>query len=192
MKRSSGFSLVEVSLALGVVSVALIAILGLLPIGIHINKVTIDETRAAADVLTALEADLRNTHPTATFNASSNAFAAGRSRIFGLVLPYSTYGTSSRVALNTALSAVTSGTVPIPNEWTVALDDSLSPMTTFSQHPPFQATVIYTAVPSSALTPIQAKLIVSWPALANATVADLTNNSKVQGYVQALVTFPAP
>ncbi|XHR27683.1 MAG: hypothetical protein ACFUZC_17300 [Chthoniobacteraceae bacterium] len=192
MKRASGFSLVEVSLALGVVAVALIAILGLLPFGIQTNKVTIDETRAASDILTSLEADLRNTYPSATFNASPNAFGAGRSRIFGLALPYSMSGTPSRVALNTALSAVTSGTVPVPGEWSTALDDSLHPLPTFSQHAPFQATVVYTTVPSSGLTPIQAKLIVSWPALSNATVADLTDTAKVRGYVQAVVTFPEP
>jgi type II secretory pathway pseudopilin PulG len=41
-----GFSLVEVVIALGVISFALVAIIGLLPIGLATNRGTIQETRA--------------------------------------------------------------------------------------------------------------------------------------------------
>lgn len=41
-----GFSLVEVVIALGVISFALVAIIGLLPIGLASNRGTIQETRA--------------------------------------------------------------------------------------------------------------------------------------------------
>lgn len=45
-RRGPGFSLVEVVIALGVISFALVAIIGLLPIGLASNRGTIQETRA--------------------------------------------------------------------------------------------------------------------------------------------------
>lgn len=45
-RPTRGFSLVEIVLALGVISFALVAIIGLLPIGLASNRGTIQETRA--------------------------------------------------------------------------------------------------------------------------------------------------
>jgi uncharacterized protein (TIGR02598 family) len=59
------FSLVEVTLALGVAAVSVIAIFGLLPIGAETNRNATSQT-AAIHILAALNADLR-----ATPNASS-------------------------------------------------------------------------------------------------------------------------
>ncbi|MEP7015268.1 MAG: hypothetical protein ABI925_07495 [Verrucomicrobiota bacterium] len=47
LDRESAFSLVEVVLALGVVSFAIVAILGILPTGLQTGKFAQDETRAA-------------------------------------------------------------------------------------------------------------------------------------------------
>ena len=47
MKRCSAFSLIEVVIALGVVSFAIIAILGLVPTGLTTSHSSQDETRAA-------------------------------------------------------------------------------------------------------------------------------------------------
>jgi uncharacterized protein (TIGR02598 family) len=55
-----GFSLVEVTLALGVASLCLSTIFGLLPVGIRTNQNAIQQI-AAADVLGAVIADLRAT-----------------------------------------------------------------------------------------------------------------------------------
>ena len=54
------FSLVEVTLALGVAAVSLLAIFALLPVGIKTNQVAIEQT-ASTDVLSAIIADLRAT-----------------------------------------------------------------------------------------------------------------------------------
>lgn len=54
----NGFSLVEVALALGVASFALLTILGLLPVGIGAQQSSINET-VAANIATAVIADLR-------------------------------------------------------------------------------------------------------------------------------------
>ena len=60
---SAGFSLVEVTLALGVAAFCLIALFGLLPLGIQTNQSSISQT-AAASVLSSVSADLRTTPKT--------------------------------------------------------------------------------------------------------------------------------
>lgn len=55
-----GFSLVEVTLALGVAAISLLAIFSLLPIGVQTSQRAIEQT-SSADILSALIADLRAT-----------------------------------------------------------------------------------------------------------------------------------
>ena len=57
------FSLIEVTLALGVAATSLLVIFSLLPIGMQINQRSIEQT-ASADILSAVVADLRATAPT--------------------------------------------------------------------------------------------------------------------------------
>jgi uncharacterized protein (TIGR02598 family) len=64
-RRCSSFSLVEVTLALGVAAVSLLVIFSLLPIGLQTNQRSIEQT-AAADILSTVAADLRATSRTAT------------------------------------------------------------------------------------------------------------------------------
>lgn len=54
------FSLVEVTLALGIAAISLLAIFTLLPVGIKTNQIAIEQT-ASTDVLSAIAADLRST-----------------------------------------------------------------------------------------------------------------------------------
>jgi uncharacterized protein (TIGR02598 family) len=61
----NAFSLVEVTLALGVAAVALIAIFGLLVTGTQTNHTAIEQS-ASSDILTAVAADLRATPKTNT------------------------------------------------------------------------------------------------------------------------------
>jgi uncharacterized protein (TIGR02598 family) len=58
--RRNAFSLVEVTLALGVAAVSLLVIFSLLPIGLQTNQRSIEQT-ASADILSAVAADLRAT-----------------------------------------------------------------------------------------------------------------------------------
>jgi uncharacterized protein (TIGR02598 family) len=58
--RSAGFSLVEVTLALGVAAFCLITLFGLLPLGVKTNQNSISQTAAAA-MLSSVMADLRAT-----------------------------------------------------------------------------------------------------------------------------------
>ena len=59
MKRHA-FSLVEVTLALGVAGVSLLTIFALLPVGVRTNQIAIEQT-ASTDILSAVAADLRAT-----------------------------------------------------------------------------------------------------------------------------------
>jgi uncharacterized protein (TIGR02598 family) len=61
--RLQGFSLVEVTLALGVAAVSLVAIFSLLPIGLQTSHNAIEQS-ASADILATVVADLRATPPT--------------------------------------------------------------------------------------------------------------------------------
>jgi uncharacterized protein (TIGR02598 family) len=65
-----GFSLVEVTLALGVASVCLVTILGLLPIALRTNQNASSQT-IAANILSAVIADMRATPRAGT---TSNQF----------------------------------------------------------------------------------------------------------------------
>ncbi len=73
MKRGSrlsqAFSLVEVTLALGVTAFSLIAVMGLLPVAAKTHRAAVQQTRAN-DILTAIVADFRAT-PKGSGNSSS-------------------------------------------------------------------------------------------------------------------------
>jgi uncharacterized protein (TIGR02598 family) len=67
----AGFSLIEVTLALGVAAFCLIALFGLLPLGIQTNQSSISQT-AAASVLSSVVADLRATPKISLTSAQYN------------------------------------------------------------------------------------------------------------------------
>lgn len=66
--RASGFSLVEVTLALGVAAFCLIAVFGLLPIGVQTNQRSTSQTLATA-IVSSVVADMRATPKTASTSA---------------------------------------------------------------------------------------------------------------------------
>jgi len=62
-KPRAAFSLVELTLALGVAAVSMLVIFSLLPIGLQTNQRSIEQT-ASVDILSAVAADLRATPAT--------------------------------------------------------------------------------------------------------------------------------
>src|SRR5438477_10130036 len=66
--RTGAFSLVEVTLALGVAAFCLIAVFGLVPIGIQTNRNATSQT-AATNIIAAVVADLRATPNASTTSA---------------------------------------------------------------------------------------------------------------------------
>lgn len=177
-RPSNSFSLVEVAISLGIASFALLSIVALLPIGVRTNQISTEETRASF-ILTAVEADLRNTHP---------SLNGGKSRCYGLMLPY-TLNAAGRLTLNRLVPLNTLST-----DTTIGLGENEMPLAlTTVPRPRYQVSVIYTQVPAAGgLAPIEARLIVNWPAVNTTAVAKLSSLTNVNGYVEAYVTFPAP
>ena len=77
----AGFSLVEVTLALGVVVLCLVSVFGLLAVGINSASISIDQT-SATNILTSIAADLE-----ATKNPAPKNTTAQVSPIFNLTIP---------------------------------------------------------------------------------------------------------
>jgi uncharacterized protein (TIGR02598 family) len=68
LSAAAAFSLVEVTLALGIAAFCLIAVLGLMPVGVQTNRNATSQT-AATNIMAAVVADLRATlkpNPTST------------------------------------------------------------------------------------------------------------------------------
>jgi uncharacterized protein (TIGR02598 family) len=68
----AGFSLVEVTIAVGVAGFCLLAIFGLLPIGLKSNQAAINQTLGNS-ILTSVATDLRNTPSTAPRGLATNS-----------------------------------------------------------------------------------------------------------------------
>ena len=139
----AGFSLVEVALALGIAAFALIAISGLLPVGVNSSQVAAEQT-ATLGIVTGLEADLRVTARTATASPS-----------LGIPIPTSpTVGYPTIDANSTA---------------TFCLDDSGGPFpapTTPDVTSRYRATVNFAVPPAGQRTATLVKITISWPAQA--------------------------
>lgn len=108
-KRStSAFSLVELTLALGIAAFCLIAVLGLMPVGVQTNRNATSQT-VATNIMAAVIADLRAT-PKAnntssqfaiTFGTNTTLYFTGSGQ-FSISL-----GTNSRYQLNLTWSGST-------------------------------------------------------------------------------------
>lgn len=66
----AGFSLVEVTLALGIAAFCLIAVFGLMPVGVQTNRNATSQT-GATNIMAALVADLRATPKPPAINTST-------------------------------------------------------------------------------------------------------------------------
>ena len=73
--QAAAFSLVELVLALGVAAFCLIAVFGLIPVGVQTNRNATSQT-AATNIITAIVADLRTT-PTAATSSPQFAITFG-------------------------------------------------------------------------------------------------------------------
>jgi uncharacterized protein (TIGR02598 family) len=74
----SGFSLVEVVLAIGVIAFAIVAILGMFPVGLQTSHSSQDETRAAQiaqDILTSIASQVLGNYPSVKIVQPSSSFS---------------------------------------------------------------------------------------------------------------------
>jgi uncharacterized protein (TIGR02598 family) len=91
-RRPNAFSLVEVTLALGVAAVSLLAIFALLPVGVKTTHIAIEQT-ASTDILSAVAADLRATPVTTPRGGSAT------SPRFGIAIPANPVGANTTTTL---------------------------------------------------------------------------------------------
>jgi len=136
--RTAGFSLVEVTLALGVAAFCLIAVLGLLPTSLRTQQASIEQT-VANGVMTEILGDLRADVRLPPGQASKEGISG-----FGL------HGHWAQVYAPDTLFFTNEG------KWTGALNASSAPA-----DPALRAKVTY-LFPPNASTSV-AKIIVSWP-----------------------------
>jgi uncharacterized protein (TIGR02598 family) len=90
--KSNGFSLVEVTLAIGVAAISLIAIFGLLPVGLQTNHNAIEQS-AATDILADVIADLKATAPT---NPRGGGATSG---LFGIAIPGNPVSANTQITM---------------------------------------------------------------------------------------------
>lgn len=164
--RHAGFSLIEVTLAIGVAAFCLVAIMGLFPVGLNANQASLQGT-LAADVATRIFADLRTT-PLAGGTAShlyAIAFPSpGLSSTTTMLVSPSGSGTNGIVDPN--YKTTNSPWDPIRFQVNAILaTPPLPPGANSSAPPPGQATRV--------------RILVSWPA--GATPANASGYYEIVG-----------
>lgn len=148
--RPRGFSLVELTLALGVAAVCLTALFGLLPIGVANNRTSISETTATS-IATAIISDLRASA------AANKVSPLAQTQLFSIPVPFT--GT------NTVFFGDTGQMSGTANQ-----DASAAANPT----PRYRATVIF--YPPSGRNATVTRLLITWPALADPTAASAPIN----------------
>lgn len=145
--RGAAFSLVEVALALGIAVFALVAIIGLIPVGLNSNQASSEQT-AAAGLAAAMVADLRAA-PVAVPPALKN------SPRYQVPLPPSGYATHSLFLKEDGSAAG-------------GVDANADP----SQDPRYRASLFITA-PTSATQKgaTIVRILITWPAVADSQAA---------------------
>lgn len=163
-----GFSLVEVTLALGIAAFCLVAIFGLLPVGLNSNRAAIEQT-AAAGVAQAIIADLRATQ-------NSNPSTA-TSKLFYIPVPaVSASKTMTTIYLREDGSVAQAGNPPT----TVNLDADAS------QNPRYRATLSFYP-PAAGGTVSSIQLLITWPAMADPKASEPP--SKFSGVFEAVTAL---
>ncbi len=80
LPSTRGFSLVEVTLALGLMAFCMTAIFGLLPVGMNSNRAAIAQTEAV-NLISTIHSDLKSTPRDATASSTFNLPMTGQSAV---------------------------------------------------------------------------------------------------------------
>jgi hypothetical protein len=152
-----GFSLVEVTLAVGVAGFCLLSLFGLLPVGLSSNQTSLEQTMAG-NIAGAIVADLRCAQPLVT----------GTSPHFLIPIPAAGAAGSMHtvyLASNGSATSVDSG--PVTSGSSVSRYRA-----TIQFYPP--QTVSTQAGPPRTATSV--RLLITWPALADSNPDNLPSN----------------
>jgi uncharacterized protein (TIGR02598 family) len=161
-KSRQGFSLVEVTLALGIASFCLLAIFGLLPVGVTSNQASLEQT-AAAGIVAAVNADLEITPITDPASDQS-------SPKFAFTIPM----------------AGGSATGAVPQ--TVFLrEDGVQVANPASGNARYRVSLWFTPPPASQKKATVARILITWPAVADPDPA--TAPSKFSGSLETITAL---
>lgn len=136
-----GFTLVEVTLALGVAGFCLLSVFGLLPVGLASSQISLNQT-VAANITSAIQADLNCAQP----------LGSGTSPHFGFSIP----GAGNTASLQTIY--LTSDGIATPV--------AASPTATGTSVSRYRATLWFTS-PATGRTATNVRILITWPALAD-------------------------
>ena len=152
MKRQTrtAFSLIEVTLALGIGSICLLAVVALLPIGISSNQTSINQTTATS-IAASIVADLRTTI------AANKTTALAQSAVFHIPWPF-----------------VGSTTLFLDEVGQLSGDVNQELIAATTPPPKYRATLSFT-VPGGK-NAIVTRLLITWPALADPAVTSAPSN----------------
>ena len=158
------FTLVEIVLALAIAVFTISSFMVLVPMGLNANRKAYDDIQAL-NLMSAIDADLRNTRPT---NSKGGAVTA--SRLFGISpLP--------------ALAGDASYTYFFSADWAAL------PSAGQGHRATHRLTIDYTRVPEAmSFAPVEARLRLSWPASLNPDESDQAKN--IQGVYEIYTAFP--
>jgi type II secretory pathway pseudopilin PulG len=172
------FSLIEVTIALGIAAFCLITVFALLPIGINTNQNAFEQT-AAAGIASAIAADIHGTPvvstaaPTGTANPPSGVSATSR---FQIQIPEITTSQVVVTPANQTIFFTTSGSPWTASGQTSPLDNDASAS---NPAPHYRATITfqpeeYTVPQGSGITfpaprnkIFHVWILITWPALAD-------------------------
>jgi uncharacterized protein (TIGR02598 family) len=146
-RKLPGFSLVELTLALGVATFCLLAVFALLPTSLSTNQRTVQQT-ADTTLARAIAVDLSDT-PMTTQNSPR----------YGITIP--TAGTATHTVFLQEDGSL-SGTQ----------DSDADP----SQNPKYRATIYFVAPNTSQKTATTARILLTWPALADKSAGATPSN----------------
>jgi prepilin-type N-terminal cleavage/methylation domain-containing protein len=188
----SGFSLIEVVIALGIASFCLITVFALLPIGINTNQNAFEQT-AAAGIATAIAADLHGTPVVSTIAPTGAALTSS---------PPAGLSVTSRFQIQIPEVIPGSGTTPHidinPAHQTIFFTEDGSPWTAqgvadpvgqtakpSTPGPHYRATITfapeeYTSPLSGIVAPrnkiFKVWILITWPAMADPNPANFPTN----------------
>ena len=162
----SGFSLVEVTLALGVAAFCLVAVFGLLPVGVSSNQASIEQT-AAAGMATRISADLRASKTT-TPSTPQN------SPLYQIPTPVSGAANTSTYTLFLAEDGTPAN---------ITQGGNANP----SLNPRYRATLSFTAPAAGQRTATTARILLTWPALADPVAS--SPPSKFSGSFETVIAL---
>lgn len=161
--RRAAFSLTEVTVALAVAAFCLVAVFGLLPVGVTSNQASIQQT-AAAGLTRAIISDLRA--------AQLSVPVSGTSRLYQIPIP----GPAATSNLMATLYLKEDGSPAITPGAAPSATDPVYGNANGAQNPRYRATIFFTPPPTGQRIATQVRILVTWPAMADPVAASMPAN----------------